>query len=149
MTKLCTALYKCENKLKIDWKNQCTVLKCTQMRARVVKVDVLVWNKSITTSANTCPPFSVATKKFIYLTKNIMIAQYCPNNLYDLLISKKIHKNPVCQVSNTISSAILIYCPCHLACLLMLYSSTCIYPGVIICRHLHHPTSSALPSLLF
>ena len=31
------------NKLK---KTQCTVLKCTQMRARVEKVDVLGWNKS-------------------------------------------------------------------------------------------------------
>ena len=47
MTKLCGEFFKCANKLKISWENQYTVLKCTQMRARVEKVDVLGWNKSI------------------------------------------------------------------------------------------------------
>ena len=46
MTKLCYAFFKYENKLKIYWEKQRTVLKCTQMRARVEKVDVLGWNKS-------------------------------------------------------------------------------------------------------
>ena len=46
MTKLCCTLFKCENKLKIGWENWCTVLKRTQMRSRVEKVDVLGWNKS-------------------------------------------------------------------------------------------------------
>ena len=48
MTKLCRALFKCENKLKIGWENSCTVLKCTKMRARVKTLDVLVWTKSNT-----------------------------------------------------------------------------------------------------
>ena len=39
-------LKKNENKLKIYLEKYCTVLKCTQMRERVVKVDVLGWNKS-------------------------------------------------------------------------------------------------------
>ena len=38
MTKLCSALFKCENKLKIGWENQCTAfLQCTKMRAHVEK----------------------------------------------------------------------------------------------------------------
>ena len=37
LTKFCRALFKCENKLKIGRDNYCTVLKCTQLRARVEK----------------------------------------------------------------------------------------------------------------
>ena len=47
MTKLCYAFLKYENNLKIGWEKDRTVLKCTQMRARVEKGDVLGWNKSI------------------------------------------------------------------------------------------------------
>ena len=43
---MCSALFKCENILKIGWENQCIVLKCTQMRAHVENVDVLGWTKS-------------------------------------------------------------------------------------------------------
>ena len=46
MTKFCSALFKCVNKLKVGRENQCTFLKCTQMRARVEKLDVLGLNKS-------------------------------------------------------------------------------------------------------
>ena len=46
MTKLCSAVLKYENKLKIGWEKYRTVLKCTEMRARVEIVDVLGWNKS-------------------------------------------------------------------------------------------------------
>ena len=46
MTKSCYSLFKYENKLKIGREKYCTVLKCTQMRARVEKGSVLVWNKS-------------------------------------------------------------------------------------------------------
>ena len=46
MTKLCSAFFKYKNNLKIGWEKYRTVLKCTQMRARVEKVDVLGWNKS-------------------------------------------------------------------------------------------------------
>ena len=45
ITKLCSALFKCGNRLKLGWENECTVLKCTQMRARVEKVDVLGWTQ--------------------------------------------------------------------------------------------------------
>ena len=45
MTKLYSAFLKCENKLEVDWENKCNVLKCTQMKARVEKVDILGWNK--------------------------------------------------------------------------------------------------------
>ena len=45
MTILCSAIFKCENKLKFGWENQCKVLKWTPMRERVEKVDVLGWNK--------------------------------------------------------------------------------------------------------
>ena len=38
--------FKYENNLKIGCEKYRTVLKCTQMRARVEKVDVLGWNKS-------------------------------------------------------------------------------------------------------
>ena len=37
MTKLCSAFFKYENNLKIGWEKYRTVLKCTQMRARVEK----------------------------------------------------------------------------------------------------------------
>ena len=47
MTKLCYAFLKYENKIEIGWEKECTVLKCTQMRARLEKVDVLGWNKSL------------------------------------------------------------------------------------------------------
>ena len=50
MTKLCSAFFKYKNNLKICGENYCTVLKCTQMRARVEKVDVLGWNKSLVTA---------------------------------------------------------------------------------------------------
>ena len=46
MTKLCRALFKCENELKIGWENKCAVLKYNQMRERVEKLDVLGWTKS-------------------------------------------------------------------------------------------------------
>ena len=46
ITTLCSAFLKYEIKLKIGWEKEFTVLKCTQMRARVEKVDVLGWNKS-------------------------------------------------------------------------------------------------------
>ena len=39
-------IFKYENKLKIGWEMWCTVLKCTQMRARVEKRSVFGWNKS-------------------------------------------------------------------------------------------------------
>ena len=47
MTKLCSAFFKYENNMKIGWEKYRTVLKCTEMRARVEIVDVLGWNKSV------------------------------------------------------------------------------------------------------
>ena len=35
--------------MKIGWEKYRTVLKCTEMRARVEIVDVLGWNKSLPT----------------------------------------------------------------------------------------------------
>ena len=46
MAKLCSAPFKYENRMKIGREILCTVLKCTQMRARVEKVDILGWTKS-------------------------------------------------------------------------------------------------------
>ena len=46
MTKLCCVIFKCGIELKTSWKHLCTTLKCTKMRARVEKLDVLCWTKS-------------------------------------------------------------------------------------------------------
>ena len=53
------------------------------------------------------------------------------------------------HVSAAVSASILIHCPCHLACLIMLSSSTCVSPVILIPRRLHHPVSLPPPSLLF
>ena len=60
-----------------------------------------------------------------------------------LLLSRPPH------VSAAVSTAILVHRPCHLACLIMLSSSTCVFPSVLIRRRLHHPVSLTPPSLLF
>ena len=75
----------------------------------------------------------------------ISILLYLSSNLYStymLLLPR-----PPC-ISATISSAIIIQRPSHLACLIPLSSSKCISPAIIIRRCLHHPTS-LLPSYLF
>ena len=57
-----------EKKLKISWKKYCTDLKCTQMRARVEKVDVLGWNKSVMNPVGTYfGPKECLSKKKRYL----------------------------------------------------------------------------------
>ena len=43
---MCHELFQCENWWKIGWYNWLTALGCTEMRARVEKVDILGWNKS-------------------------------------------------------------------------------------------------------
>ena len=47
MTKLCSALLKCEYKLKFVEKIKAKKIDCTLMRARVEKVDVLGWTKPL------------------------------------------------------------------------------------------------------
>ena len=53
------------------------------------------------------------------------------------------------RVFAAVSAAMITHRPCHLACLITLYSSTCISPAVLIHRRLHHLTSLPPPSLLF
>ena len=56
--------------LKIGWEKYRTVLKCTQMRARVEKVDVLGWNKS------NCTWFGITLHAFFTEVNTICIWTY-------------------------------------------------------------------------
>ena len=53
------------------------------------------------------------------------------------------------HISAAVSTAILIYRLCHIACLIMISLSNCVHPSVLICRHLHHPIYLPPTSLLF
>ena len=70
MTKLCSAFFKYENNLKIGREKYRTVLKCTQMRARVEKVDVLGWNKSVDTFSH-APNLQRENARVIFTSDNI------------------------------------------------------------------------------
>ena len=102
MTKLCSAFFKYENNLKIGWEKYRTVLKCTHMRARVEKVDVLGWNKS-----NTCRNIGGTTsvglwfrsllRRIVYMDDIYIHKNWC---LHEVFLNDQNYEQDVTTISH-------------------------------------------------
>ena len=98
-----------------------------------------------------CPPAYLQSPSSLSRISAVVIIRCRPHHITSIFLSpssRLFSTFLLPRVSATVSAAILIHFPCHLAYLHTLSSSTCSSPDVIIHHRLHNTASLPPPALL-